>query len=551
MKIWLACIMIGFAQYWGINLFAQDQLNRIYQQEKIALTYTESIWLNDTLIIAGSYIDSLGKGECLINYMNRIGDIIFTNEEIDTSLLYSFKYFSKGLTLVGDTLYQFGYKVIASDSTSNGIKLYGIFNKFDRKGTKIFESELKGKYYPIENFARPNDFIIVGNKIYVTYLAWNHSTNIPNGQICLAQLDYEGSILWDTCYGNQTREVSNNVLVNSQGDILIIGDSHNLHYQDEYQGLGNGFWNGYIIQLDSMGNLKWEWRSPSPRESANAGLLITDSTIVVAAGYGIEYCDVPGEPLSWCNIYWTGGAYQMDLKTRTKTWETSLSGGPHTIKDDNQYFDIIQSIEKDGYLLCGSGYDLPDPNCHQIDTIKCWSSPGVIAKVANNGDSLWLRKFFGVIDVWESNTLFDIEITPDSSYSFVGAAYDPIPGEIQGQHGWVLKTDKFGCLVPGCHLVSSSKDNHKENTTTKSVMKVYPNPATDILNVLITDKISSNATLYLINSLGQQIDSWTWFEEGATYIIPINRHAAGVYVLSMIQNNMIIDIETIIIKGCN
>ena len=547
MKFCFYILICFFLLSCSTYLKAQIGINKIFQHNVIALTYTESLWLNDTLVVVGTYVDSSGRIECILNFINKSGEIELTLDNIDTSDIYSYAYFSKGLSYINDTIYQIGYKQMVFDSTPNGVKLYCVLNKFDHGGAKIFESEFRGKYYPNEHFASPNDYFIDSNNIFLTYSTWEFLKEKHNARICISKLDLNGNIVWDECFGDLTREKSHEILVTTAKEVIVIGESNNLYQSNDYQGSGNGFWRGYIFKTDSLGNLEWEWRSPSLFESADAALLTSDSTIIVAASYGIEYCDVPKEPLSWCSIYWTGGVYKMNLETRNKIWETSLSAGPHTTKRDNQYYDIIPSIEKDGYILCGSGYNLAYEGCQQIDTQKCWFYPGIIAKVSNEGDSLWLRKYFGVTDLWESNIFFDIEATDDSLYSLVGEAFNPFPGETQGTHGWVLVTDKYGCLIPGCHLISSNEDSEEKNELLSSPMKIYPNPAIDVVNVLITTKLSSKATLHLINNLGQEIDSWQNFEIGATYIIPVGHYTPGTYIMTMTQDNSIIDSKVVII----
>jgi hypothetical protein len=528
-------------------LFGQEGSNRIYIENKIALIFTESLWNNDTLIVAGSFIDSMWNSESGLYFLNSQGEIVLSNENIGTSNEFSYQYFSKGLTILNDTIYQLGYKTKYSDTTANDEILYGVFQKFTTKGVKISESEIKGKYFPSEHWARPNDFILHDNKITATYITWMFEGEDQNSQICIIQLYKNGLLVFDECYGNDSRETSNTILRTENEDFLIIGDSHNFYISDFYQGSGNGFWHGYIFRVDSLGKIKWEWRSPNNYESANSAILENDSTIVVAAGYGVEECEIPGNPLSWCSIIWNGDVYKMDLNSQTKIWERSMSIGTYTSKPDNQYFDIISSIEKDGYILCGSAYDLAYPGCQQIDTQKCWSYPGVISKVSINGDSIWQRKYFGVRDLWESNRLLDIEIVNDSSYSFVGEAYNPFAGETQGQHGWVLNTDKFGCIIPGCHLISSIEpDLHPE--IFESIMRIYPNPPIDVLNVLITTKISSTCKVKLIDNLGREVNSWSDFETGATYQLPMSDLSPGLYYLTLVDKNQIIETQKIVIS---
>ena len=158
-----------------------------------------------------------------------------------------------------------------------------------------------------------------------------------------------------------------------------------------------------------------------------------------------------------------------------------------------------------------------------------------------------MRKYFGVTDIFESNILNDAEITPDSGYSFVGEAFNPWPGPTQGQFGWILKTDRYECIVPGCHLISSS-DEEVKNSVTENILKIFLNPVVDNLNILITKQIPSSAKVVILNLVGQITQTLDDFEIGATYIIPTNNLSSGIYFVAVLNNNYIMECHKVIIN---
>lgn len=515
--------------YFLYPLYGQEG-NYVFKHNNLALLFTESTWIGDTLLIAGTLIDSFGFVKNEINFVDSgLNNFILTNDKLDTSDLFDYCYFSKGLAWYDDTIYQVGYKYFETDTTPSGSVLYGILNKFDKYGNKLSELILTGKYFPAEHFARPNDIVIDIEYIIITYLTFHYVAGKRDAQICLLKLSKSGDIIVDECYGDANRDVSTNIFTSTSGDIMTLGYSDNFYFGNLYLGKGNGYSRGYIFNVSSNGQINWEWRSESKFETAKAGYLENDSILVVAGGHAIEDYD-PDNPSGWCQFLWAGNVYKMNLNNRTKIWDTSLMGGPYNFEIYNQFLDIIPSIEKDGYIVCGSGNVLAYEGCAEIDTQKCWSHPGVIAKVSNDGDSLWLRKYFGLTDVSESNVLYDAEITPDGGYSFVGEAF----GATKGQHGWILKTDSQGCLFPGCHLISSNEDPKKAIPV--SSFTVYPNPVIDNINLLITKSISVESYMVLSDMSGRIVDSWNTFELGGTYIIPCS-YAPGIYMISLIDSN--------------
>jgi len=116
-----------------------------------------------------------------------------------------------------------------------------------------------------------------------------------------------------------------------------------------------------------------------------------------------------------------------------------------------------------GYVAVGQNFTL-SPYWH-----------GWLVKVAENGDSLWMRNynFEGINIVYE---LKDIKEDLDGNLIMVGE-YCDISGEDVEQKAWLLKVSQYGCLVPGCHLVSTEEVDAEE----VNVM-LYPNPANEFLS---------------------------------------------------------------------
>jgi hypothetical protein len=486
------------------SITAQNGINTIHKIGNNYSIFTESVWQKDTLFIVGTSIKDEGTTGLIAKYLYD-GSFVNYNYLQDTFIDFGTGFWDKGLIIRDDTMYHIvskGYE----GTLHNGSLL-----KLDLNGNILKEKEFTSFYYPLDDFCRFKDFEQTESGFIILDYARKSDTDF---QSCLIKTDTEFNQKWRKCYGNNSLEIPKDLLITSQNKYLTIANSTNLDISESWTGSGLGYYRGYIFETDSMGILKWEWRSSSKMEAFYAGILENDSTLVVAAGRGKEVCS-DSQPNALCYFRWTGGVFKLNLNSREKVWDISLSGGPHTYMFDNRYLDIIQSIEKDGFILCGAGYDVI-PDC-SIDTVdKCWSKPGVIAKISSAGDSLWLRKYFGVADIYESNILYDAEITPDSGYSFVGEAFNPWPGETQGQHGWILMTDKYGCLVSGCQLISSSENSPERDVLISSPMKIYPNPTTNFINVLITRDLTNTASLYLFNSAGKLVDKWHSFEEGAT-----------------------------------
>jgi len=514
-------------------MIAQEFSNFIFDHNGDNTIFTESEWINDTLTVAGTVTSSHG-GSAATFKISSENYVTTSNLITDSIINFVTGFWDKGFTYFGDTIFH-----IMTKSYINGDHS-GVISKFDNFGNSLFEREFMSYYYPNDNFNRFRDFQKVNDGFIILDYARKTATDF---QSCLIKVDNNFNQIWRKCYGNQFLEIPIDIEVLSDGSIVIIGNSTNIDATDHYDGPGNGFVSGFILLCDNSGNLKWSWRSSSKKEALYASYLANDSLLVIAAGKGKEYC-TDSLPNALCHLTWTGKVFQFNLNNKEKTWESSLSAGDYAFMFDNRYLDIIPSIEGDGYILCGAGYN-KIPGC-RTDTIdKCWANPGIIAKVSTYGDSLWLRKYFGVMNITESNILYDAEITPDSGYSFVGEAFTAWFGPEQGQHGWVLKTDKYGCLIPGCQLVTS---NYKEPPNIEeTIIKIYPNPTSDYINLEINKSIGKNTKIILLNIFGETIETISNIASDSNYSIPATSLQSGVYIINIIENNQIIESQKVII----
>jgi len=526
-------ILIIFLCSYGV-ITAQEYDNFIYNHNGNTI-FTESRWKNDSLIVVGAVRTSFGRSGATFKITSE-HEVINTNLLTDSIIDYSTGFWDKGFIKIGDTVYH-----IALKEYNNG-DINSIISKFDECGNSLFEKEFMSYYYPDDNFDRFRDFQKVTDGFIILDYARKTATDF---QPCLIKVDNNFNEIWRKCYGNQYQEIPNDLEVLSDGSIVIIGNSTNIDITDQYTGSGNGFIKGFIMFFDPFGNFKWEWRSNSKKEALYASYLASDSLLVIAAGMGKEYCS-DSQSNALCQLIWSGKVLEFNLKSRVKTWETSLASGNYAFMTDNNYLDIIPSIEGDGYILCGAGYyEIPDCRTDTID--KCWANPGIIAKVSNTGDSLWLRKYFGVTGITESNILFDAEITPDSGYSFVGEAFTAWFGPTQGQHGWVLKTDKYGCLIPGCQLGTSIQIDLPKNNN--DIIRLYPNPVSDYLNIIVNKEFNKKTKIVIANILGESISTYSNIEIGSNYSIPTSNLKSGVYIIYALEGNVIIGAEKFVVNN--
>jgi hypothetical protein len=187
--------------------------------------------------------------------------------------------------------------------------------------------------------------------------------------------------------------------------------------------------------------------------------------------------------------------------------------------------DLVKMKDNNGYLLCG---DWETPPYSEPDY-------GLLMKVSNEGDSLWMRKYVPL--TWDSirakgaaMTLKQLNITPYNTIAIVGSISDQTTG---WWHPWILHLDSDGCIIPGC--ADFVKTNEIENIK-KEAFVIYPNPIEgDYLYIL--SRINSDKNYFLsIKELSGKSIQTTQFkpQEGVQYVLHIPKEIPnGGYIISI------------------
>jgi hypothetical protein len=175
------------------------------------------------------------------------------------------------------------------------------------------------------------------------------------------------------------------------------------------------------------------------------------------------------------------------------------------------------------------------------------NSAGHLVKFNLDGDILWESEIIKVPwvsgEIPTEHVFYDVKQTPDNGFIMVGEAvnyestYEPL-----GQHGWVVKTDSFGCLVPNCQDVLQL-----DPIEYPAVIKPYPNPVQNELNLFYHDtKFTGGAELVLVDMHGQEINRWKLLGNDLTYMIDVSPLESGMYLLQLQEKGEIRLLEKIL-----
>ncbi len=165
-----------------------------------------------------------------------------------------------------------------------------------------------------------------------------------------------------------------------------------------------------------------------------------------------------------------------------------------------------------------------------IDTtiVDSFMTVGWIIRVSPSGQKIWERRHKVVYGSSCTNLLGDIYEQADGSLVMSGVAYDDVPSPIT-TYAWLIKTDSFGCLVPGCQTVGIAPSTHIADH-----IKLYPNPAQSELYLYFhTEKQPTGTSFRIWDMQGQEMIANTPLLNSATHILRVQDWAKGLYFVEI------------------
>jgi len=146
---------------------------------------------------------------------------------------------------------------------------------------------------------------------------------------------------------------------------------------------------------------------------------------------------------------------------------------------------------------------------------------GVVLKTDKNGKLLWAREYDHVAPGNLVEMFYGVDKTLDKGFILCGSVIGPPSTKSKA---WAVKTDSMGCVTPGCvssvmqvdsiiypppqpvDTTTASTVGIRETEVIKPHLKIYPNPASQIVKVVFTSLAAGEKKEYIFvvtNALGQ------------------------------------------------
>jgi hypothetical protein len=278
------------------------------------------------------------------------------------------------------------------------------------------------------------------------YLIAGFAGIMPHDSAFLLKVDQNGNEIWHNVYPITNYVSVIGSIIETQNGYMLGGQS----IQTDSGQLENNF----LINVDELGTELWR--------QSYGDLGFDDPWVFLENGPNNSIILAGGQATYDMNdIAYT---YPYVLKVNENgsvLWSNTY--GPSSL--DN----ILQSVKS----VPGGGYV-----CAGISTNSGINYEGLLLRIAENGDSLWMRRYSS----FEGNHSFLYDVIPAENGNFVavGYAYPDAENNV-GVDGWVIKTDEYGCIIPGCEVGIDELDISAE-------LMIYPNPAVISTNIYLKTK---------------------------------------------------------------
>lgn len=336
---------------------------------------------------------------------------------------------------------------------------------------------------------------------------WHQQSAPPHNTVSvfLQKVDSLGNQIWIKKYNSTTYHISgNSIEEDADGGYLLSA------WEKPHPDNGMQYYRSRFFKLDTAGNVQWTYRSPvgPPYIGSTCGLQRTPDQHFVYGGTYLIYNNQIQD-------YW----HQPFLE------KISLSGEviwtqPFGFKHTRATVAGLLQLNDGSLVVGGSNYEIESTYLY---------FPAYLRKFSAEGDSLWTRTYriLETVDTFtfEYHFMWDLKRANDGGFWISGEAQDLYPEPYQ--YAWIVKTDSFGCLIPGCQYVGLEEESPQAD------LQIYPNPASDYLYFMAGVNMPE-ATIRILNQQGQEVQYYnTEVTAEAQLICNVQGLAPGLYFLQL------------------
>jgi hypothetical protein len=420
-----------------------------------------------------------------------------------------------------DEFFIFGYTYSTDGDVQSGNHGYSDIwvVKISDQGDILWE-----KTYGCIGIDEPRDMILTPDGGFVMIdrigIGGGDVTNFyGSGDCWMAKCDSLGNIEWEKTLGNDGLDNCVSLMINSAGNIMMIGAAQ--WHGGLVECYPDGAWGDvWIVELDMQGNILAQYCYGGSHYDLGYMIIELDEGYAFVAGTTSNDGDVSGlhgppggPPGGWSDIWVVRLDEQMEI-----IWQKCIGGY------DSELPNYITQTEDGGFVVIGTTRS----NDGDVSGNPSW--PGTYAalwvvKLNEQGDMEWQKCYGG----WGSERLENPHtILKKSDYNYVLAAttnfspsHDIQCGTFSGnRNAWI-----FEIALPDTVNVITMPASSKE-------IRVYPNPAQDLVQFEVQSSRFKAGELQLFDVYGRHVASKEITSEQT--ILDVSGLPGGVYFYKVV-----------------
>ena len=441
-------------------------------------------------------------------YPDTLSSVISFNQENSERIDFTyddFKFADHPYTRIGNQLFFY-----AKDrSFDNDLRI--------RKQSLDFETLWEKTYEVSEDYSFPATMISIDDHIYITAL--NQRNEPYQRMVNLKKIDTLGNVVWSNNYGEDLeRSLAHQTKVTMDKNILISAkrDVYDLSI----------FSHSQLIKVDTAGNIVWHAigmeRFPNGATKTSVTELSNGQIIQAYAVYKRQTPD-----------FIAMGWYEEPIRMDWYDADGDFLFYKYILSPNTTSVGIIDLINGRGdyFFSIGSSRELGVGIHH-----------GLITKMNHQGDTIWSKKYQypGVDQFNELNSFRDMIELENGDLVTVGTAWKLGAGEYAPV--WIMRVNEHGCFGgDNCDDIVTSVE--AVDGAEASQISVYPNPASDLLTVELTNleevqlyDLSGKKVLEQIGNTGDVLE------------LDISKLTTGTYILSARQRDGKVWTELVVVE---
>lgn len=380
-------------------------------------------------------------------------------------------------------------------SNNKGYEDLYLFN-FSNDGELLSNKQFGGEFIDLpSSILLTNDghLLISGHSRSTTGTLINNRGQLD---FWVIKTDMYGNTVWEKTYGGSDEDYTVDILELTDGNYMLLGHSTSIDFDipDNYGDLDIS-----LMKLDQNGNIIWqESYGGLYNDVASDMIELENGNIMIGGSTFSNNIDV-----SFNNGNSDGWIFEVD-QAGDIIWENTYGA------DGNDYIQSLQ-LENGVVKVLGNSF-----------------SEAIQDKVNNGAEDIWFFKLAADHTILTQHLIGGNSFENASSFILLSTNELLITGRSNSGNGFGNGT---GSDYDG--FIAKIRLGEFNEITAQNKLSVHPNPSN---GVFYLNNLSGDVELTLFNSLGQKIPLAQPFDRVSTYVINLEGHDSGVYLLEVIEN---------------